>query len=91
MARVTPAERYSLHLGNRGRLVLPAAVRRRLRLKDGDQLILSCEDDGTLRLVSAREVARQTRGLLRRIAPGLKKHSLANELIAERRTEASER
>jgi len=45
----TPA-RYTLHLGNRGRIVLPAEVRHQLDLKDGDRLILTVEADGSLRL-----------------------------------------
>jgi AbrB family looped-hinge helix DNA binding protein len=62
---ITP-ERYTLHLGNRGRIVLPAKLRHRLDLKVGDQLILTLEEDGSLRLISTREVARRGRGLLRR-------------------------
>jgi len=82
-------ESYTLHLGNRGRLVLPASVRQRLALKEGDRLLLTVEPDGALRLVSARDVARQTRGLLRRMMPGLEDRRLADELIAERRAEAA--
>jgi AbrB family looped-hinge helix DNA binding protein len=78
----------TIHLGNRGRIVLPVEVRQRLDLKEGDRLILTIEPDGSLRLVSAREVARQTRGLLRRMAPTLEGR-LADELIADRRAEAA--
>jgi bifunctional DNA-binding transcriptional regulator/antitoxin component of YhaV-PrlF toxin-antitoxin module len=64
-------------------------VRRRLDLQDGDRIILSIDDEGSLRLVSARQAARRTRGLLRRIAPALQDRRLAEELIAERRAEAA--
>jgi bifunctional DNA-binding transcriptional regulator/antitoxin component of YhaV-PrlF toxin-antitoxin module len=64
-------------------------VRQRLELKEGDRLLLTVEPDGALRLVSAREVARQTRGLLQRMAPDLEGRHLADELIAERRAEAA--
>jgi AbrB family looped-hinge helix DNA binding protein len=84
----TPA-RYTLHLGNRGRIVLPAEVRHQLDLKDGDRLILTVEADGSLRLLSAREAARHGRGLLRRMLPGLEGRCLSEELIAERRAEAA--
>jgi AbrB family looped-hinge helix DNA binding protein len=89
MAHTEVGERYSIQLGNRGRLVLPAEVRRRLDLHDGDRIILSFDDEGSLRLVSARQAARRTRGLLRRIAPALQDRRLAEELIADRRAEAA--
>jgi len=78
-------ERYSVELGDRGRLVLPADVRRRLRLEEGDRLILTVEPDGDLRLVALREQVRRLRGLLKDVAPG---RDLADELIRERREEA---
>lgn len=72
-------------LGDRGRLVLPARLRRRLDLKPGDRLIVTVDDSGGFRVVSAREQARKLRGLYRDLAPG---RSLVDELIAERREEA---
>jgi AbrB family looped-hinge helix DNA binding protein len=87
MTPQTPAH-YTLHLGHRGRLVLPAEVRHRLDLKDGDRLILTVETDGSLRLQSAREAARHGRGLLRQLLPPLEDRCLSEELIAERRAEA---
>ncbi|MBI2321357.1 MAG: AbrB/MazE/SpoVT family DNA-binding domain-containing protein [Chloroflexi bacterium] len=81
----TADERYTALLGERGRLVLPAPLRRRLDLRPGDRLILVIEPEGGLRIVSAREQARRLRGLYRHLAPG---RSLADELIAERRAEA---
>ncbi|MGH8563901.1 MAG: AbrB/MazE/SpoVT family DNA-binding domain-containing protein [Gammaproteobacteria bacterium] len=89
MAHTEVAKHYSIQLGNRGRLVLPAAVRRRLDLQEGDRLILSFDDEGSLRLISARQAARRARGLLSRIAPSLQGRRLAEELIAERRAEAA--
>jgi AbrB family looped-hinge helix DNA binding protein len=79
-------ERYTIALGDRGRLVLPAAVRRRLHLQPGDRLIVTVNADGEVRLVSAREQARRLNGLYRDLAPG---RSLVDELIAERRAEAA--
>ena len=80
------SERYAIALGERGRLVLPAQLRRRLNLHPGDRLIVSIDPDGEIRLVSAREQARRLRGLYGGLAPG---RSLAGELIAERRAEAA--
>lgn len=78
-------DRYAVTLGERGRLVLPAAIRRRLQLHSGDRLILTAGSDGTLRIVSAREQARRLRGVFGDLAPG---RPLVEELIAERRQEA---
>jgi AbrB family looped-hinge helix DNA binding protein len=77
--------RYTIELGDRGRLVLPADVRRRLGLEEGERLILTVEGDGDLRLVSLREQVRRLRGLLKDVVPG---RDLAGELIEERREEA---
>ena len=79
------AERYTIALGQRGRLVLPARLRRRLDLHPGDRLIITIDAEGGVRIVSAREQARRLYGLYRDLAPG---RSLAEELIAERREEA---
>ena len=78
-------EHFSIALGNRGRLVLPAALRRRLDLPPGDRLIVTVDDQGGFRVVSAREQARGLRGLYRDLAPD---RSLVDELLAERREEA---
>jgi AbrB family looped-hinge helix DNA binding protein len=77
---------YAVTLGDRGRLVLPASLRRRLRLQTGDRLILNVEAGGGLNLVPAREQARALRGLFQDLAAG---RSLVDELIEERREEAA--
>jgi AbrB family looped-hinge helix DNA binding protein len=71
-------------VGERGRVVLPSAVRRQLDLKPGTPMLLSTEDDGSLRLRSYRAVAEQSRGLLRQLPGG----SMVDDLLAERRAEA---
>lgn len=78
-------ETYTMALGERGRLVLPARLRQRLDLQPGDRLIVRVDAKGGFRVVSARELAHQLRGLYRGLAPG---RSLVDELIAERREEA---
>ena len=78
-------EQYTIPLGERGRLVLPAPLRRQLDLHPGDRLILTLDPGGGFRMVSAREQARRLCGLYRDLAPG---RSLADELIAERHEEA---
>jgi AbrB family looped-hinge helix DNA binding protein len=72
-------------VGERGRVVLPSAVRRELDLKPGTHMLLSTEQDGSVRLRPYRAVAEQSRGLLRDL-PG---ESMVDELLAERRAEAA--
>ena len=79
------AELYTVALGERGRLALPARLRQRLDLKPGDRLIITVDPEGGFRAVSAREQARRLRGLYRDVGP---ERSLVDELIAERREEA---
>lgn len=79
-----PPKRYAVLVGNKGRVVLPAEVRRQFGLEEGDRLILTVEDDGSMQLVSARTVARNLKGLYKDLEPG---RSWAEELIRERREE----
>lgn len=78
-------ERFAVQVGAKGRLVLPAPVRRQLGVSEGDRLMLTIQADGTVRLASLRDEIRKARGMLRHLAPG---RSLADELIAERREQA---
>lgn len=77
--------RYVVQLGERGRLVLPAPLRRALGLEEGDQFMLELED-GAVRLVPARTIAGRFQGAFRGRYGG---RSLADELLAERREEAA--
>lgn len=74
-------------VGDRGRLVLPASVRSALGLTPGTRMLLSTEDDGSLRLRPYRAVADESRGLFADLAEG---SSLVDELLAERRAEAEQ-
>lgn len=73
-------------VGDRGRVVLPSDIRARLGLEPGDRMLLSAEEDGSLRLRPYRAVAKLGMGLLADLAPG--DGSMVDELIAERRAEA---
>jgi AbrB family looped-hinge helix DNA binding protein len=79
------AHKEHVTIGERGRLVLPASVRSALGLKPGTRMLLSTEDDGSLRLRPYRVVADQSRGVFADVAKG---DSLVDELIADRRAEA---
>ena len=72
---------YTVTLGNKGRLVVPAEIRAQHGLSEGTPLLLVASHDGLV--VMTRD---QARARLRRSLAG---PSLVDELIAERRTEAA--
>ncbi len=76
---------YALRLGERGRILLPAEVRQALRLKPGDDVILTFEDGAGIRLTSRYEVARRCLGMLEQPAD----RELVAELVSERLQEAA--
>lgn len=78
-------KRYMVHVGERGRFVLPAPVREVLKVGRGDLLVLDLLPDGEVRVRRAADVANGARGMFRDLAPG---HDLAAELIEDRRLEA---
>jgi len=78
--------RYTVQLGERGRLVLPAPLRRELLLQEGSQLVVELEG-GVIRMVPAGDVADGARGMLADDDPD---RSLVDELLAERQAEAGQ-
>jgi AbrB family looped-hinge helix DNA binding protein len=76
--------REEVHLGAQGRLVIPARLRRRLGLRQGDTLIARSEQ-GRLVVEKAEMTRQRLRARYSRVAKG---RSLAQELVAERREEA---
>lgn len=79
-------KRFTAQVGDRGRFVLPADVRRRLGLKTGDLLVIDVADDEAgLVIRKASDVAHGLRGFVRGSKPD---RDLAAELIEERRAEA---
>ncbi len=78
---------YSLTLGDRGRLVLPAKLRKQLELEQGDRLLVTLEADGTVKLLSSKKVIENARGMFSHLAePG---RSAVDDFIAQRRAEAA--
>ncbi len=74
-----------LRINENGRVVIPAAFRKELGIKPGDEVILRL-DDGELRITTMkRRIERAQRRARKYIKPGV---SLVDELIAERREEA---
>jgi AbrB family looped-hinge helix DNA binding protein len=74
-----------LRLNENGRVVIPAAFRKALGIKPGDEVILRM-DDGELRITTMKQrMERAQRRARQYVKPGV---SLVDELIAERREEA---
>ena len=73
-------------LGESGRLVIPAACRKALGLKPGDEVILLLEE-GEVRLLTPQRAVQRAQALVRRYVP--KGRSLVEELLRERRKEAA--
>jgi AbrB family looped-hinge helix DNA binding protein len=71
-------------LDERGRLVLPAAMRRRLGLRVGDEVTISEQSDGTLRVQSRQAAAR---ALIE--SAGSTERSVVEELRADRQRQAA--
>jgi AbrB family looped-hinge helix DNA binding protein len=75
-----------VRLGPDGRVVIPAAFREAIGLKEGDVLFARLED-GEVRLLTPTAAIRRAQALVRQYVPeGV---SLVDELIAERRKEAA--
>ena len=68
-----------------GRVVVPAAIRAQLDLRDGDQLIWSTQN-GDLVATTRRAQLSKAQALFQKLIPK-NSPSLADELIAERRRE----
>ncbi len=69
-----------------GRIVIPADYRKALGLRTGDRVMLQLQD-GEIRIRSLEAGIRRAQQLVRRVVPA--DRSLVDELIAERRSEAS--
>lgn len=77
-------DRYTVRLGDRGRLVLPAELRRKAGLREGEELVALFQG-GVVHLATRRQLARAGRGMFARVASG---RDLVGELLTERREEA---
>jgi AbrB family looped-hinge helix DNA binding protein len=73
-------------IGEGGRIVIPADLRRALGVGVGDELLLRVED-GELRAVTGRAALRKAQAIVRRFVP--EGTRLSDELIADRRREAA--
>ena len=80
-------ERFRARVGPGGRVVIPAALRRALKVETGDEVILYLEN-GELRLYTHSMAIERAQALIRKHIPeGV---SLVDELLAERRREVAQ-
>ena len=75
--------RFTAHVGERGRFVVPAEVRRQMDLDPGDLLVIDVQEDAFV-VRKATDVAHGFRGYLRDAGPDLE---LAQDLLDDRRAE----
>lgn len=71
-----------VEVGPKGRVVIPAAIRRELGIAQGSELVALVEGGGVL-LLPRSEIKRRLRSMFAGV-----EGSMASELIAERRREA---
>ena len=85
-----PPVGFKVTVAERGRIVLPAEVRERLQIEDGDWLTLILEPDGVIKLLTGRAWTDQFVKVMQRAARHIPpSRRLSDELIAERRREAA--
>ena len=74
-----------MRVNENGRLVIPAAFRKRLGIRVGDEVVLQIQDDELRITTLKRHIERAQRLVRKHVKPGT---SLVEELIAERREAA---
>ncbi|MGH2868819.1 MAG: AbrB/MazE/SpoVT family DNA-binding domain-containing protein [Solirubrobacteraceae bacterium] len=80
---------HTARLDRSGRLVLPAAIRGELELREGDEVVfLAGTSPGEVRLLPRRGALRQSQALVRAHIPAGRR--LADELVRSRRREAAQ-
>jgi bifunctional DNA-binding transcriptional regulator/antitoxin component of YhaV-PrlF toxin-antitoxin module len=75
---------YRVRIGNQGRLVVPAELRRELGVEPEDILVGWIDEDGRLIFQRREDIEKEIWAMMEGIEV-----SLADELIAERRREAA--
>jgi AbrB family looped-hinge helix DNA binding protein len=77
---------YHVTVTDRGRIVLPVEIRKRLKIRDGDRVAVAIEEDGTIEIETLDVAIRKMRGMFKHLAP--RDHFASDDLIAERRRQA---
>ena len=77
---------YHVTVTDRGRLVLPAEIREKLKIRDGDRVAVAIEEDGSISITTRRVALDHLQGMFKHLnVPG---QLASDRLIAERRREA---
>jgi AbrB family looped-hinge helix DNA binding protein len=79
-----PLSNIEIRVGEQGRIVIPADIRRELSIDSGSTLVARIENDRLI-LEKPDAVLKRLQDRFKKIPKGV---SLADELIAERRAEA---
>ena len=80
-------EKFTLHIDNQGRIMLPSWWRRKEGVDHSTELCVAVTEEGALVVETREQGLRRARALLRKYIPeGV---NLSDELIAERRVEAA--
>jgi AbrB family looped-hinge helix DNA binding protein len=74
-----------IQMGKSGRLVVPAKLRRALKIKAGDEIVIRLEDD-SIRLIPLHQAITLAQKVVKRYVP--QNVSLVDDLILTRRQEA---
>lgn len=82
---MSQAKEHTVVIGEQGRMVIPAAIRRSLALHPGDTLLVRVED-GRLVFEKREQVLARVKSWFAHVAAD---ESLVDELVLERRTEAA--
>lgn len=82
MSRTSHA--MAVRVGPKGRVVLPAPVRRQLEINEGDELVVIVEDDGVMLMTREAAIARL------RLLMGTSDGSGVDELLEMRRAAAEQ-
>ena len=77
---------YHVTVTDRGRLVLPAEIREKLKIRDGDRVAVTLEEDGSVSITTRQVALDHLQGMFKYLAP--KDHFASDDIIADRRREA---
>ena len=79
---------FEMKISEGGRVVIPAAIRRSLNVSDGDTVIWEVHNS-EVRLSTRKHQLEQARALVQKVIPAGSAPELVDELIRDRRQEAT--
>lgn len=78
-------ETYTTRMEKSGRILIPVAVRRQLRLSEGSRVLVKVDASGALQVTSRSQALAKVRAEIQKYIPA--GQDLAEELIRDRRAE----